>query len=213
MLAILRFLRKLSPSAAAWLARVLAGLYLCLAVRPKVKGRGLIPPGGAGLLISNRTSSVDALVLGRILGRPATLFLDKAWPDNSWLGLLAFFQEVERIDYDKPLAPQGVTAALEAGRLAVVFPEAVSTITQVIMKIAEEPAALVYDAPAPLYVAILDGLQYGARGDCRLHQRHLPKGFHVRVTFHAGEAPAPTGSAVGRERRAKMVRNLHTLLT
>jgi acyl-[acyl-carrier-protein]-phospholipid O-acyltransferase/long-chain-fatty-acid--[acyl-carrier-protein] ligase len=213
MISILNSLRKLSPALAAWLAKVLAALYVAVRCSPNVKGRGLIPPGGAGLLIANRTSSVDALVLGRLLARPATFFLDRAWPHNCWLALLAFIHEVVRVDYDKPLAPQGVAAALEAGRLAVVFPEAVTTLSSIIMKIAEEPALLVYESPAPVYVAILDGLQYGPRGDCRRCQRHVPRGQQVRVTFHAGRTPAPTGDATGRDRRAKMVRNLHVLMT
>jgi acyl-[acyl-carrier-protein]-phospholipid O-acyltransferase/long-chain-fatty-acid--[acyl-carrier-protein] ligase len=213
MYKIIAALKSRKPSWGAALAKVVVKLASLLFARPKISGLPVVPKTGPGLLIANRTSAIDSVVLAAALDRPLAVFLDKSWPENAWLKVLGLWQRVERIDYDKPLGPQGVDRALDEGLLAVVFPEAIPATATIITKITQETAFLAYETGVPKFFAISEGLQYRRHGDGPTTLGQPPVAAPVRLFFHGGVELPPIGDAAGRERKVKMAKGLHHAMT
>ena len=213
MYKIIAAIKKYRPSFGVALARFIVKLAAFFLARPKVSGLSAMPKLSSGILIANRTSAIDAVVLAAVLDRKLAFFLDRSWPDNVWLRILGLWQQVTRVDYDKPLAGQGVEAALAEGALVVVFPEAIPTTATIITKINQEAAALAYEIEDPKFFAILDGLQYRRHGDGPTKLSQPPVRYPIRLHFHAGVEIPGIGSVTGRERKVKMARTLHLVMS
>ncbi|MDR1657202.1 MAG: AMP-binding protein [Deltaproteobacteria bacterium] len=185
MFFLLTKLQKSFPDFTESLARFICQVLVTFFFRPRVRGIATIDlPQESVVLISNRTSRADAAILGALIKRPLTLVLDRVWPESRLVKLLSFFQTVLRVDYDKPLAGQGVSEALAAGSSVVIFPEAVPTISEVVMKVVDEAAIWLCGVQAPIIYVDFDGPQYGYFGDAKNTIVHRPKRSINRVTFH-----------------------------
>ncbi|MDR1545262.1 MAG: AMP-binding protein [Deltaproteobacteria bacterium] len=214
----LRFAAKVSPSGCARLAKFLANALAELLFRPFCRGLELAASAaGPTLLIANRVSTVDALILGAKLTRPAVFFLDQRLRGGrgGWLlELLGAFHKIVWIDCWQPLGPQGLDEALAAGQLAVVYPEVDLEVGHTIVPVSEELAWSILEAGAPALWASLDGPQHSRWGRSREVFRRPPRRARVRLTIErfpeplAPLKPAPTRRAGLREAAMEIERLL-----
>jgi acyl-[acyl-carrier-protein]-phospholipid O-acyltransferase/long-chain-fatty-acid--[acyl-carrier-protein] ligase len=193
------------------LAKLLVRFVIWLLFRPDVQGLEHCKSTEGGLLVvSNRTSRLDAVILGSMIDAPLTLVLDKAWPRGCLINLLSLFCKIIYIDYDKPLDDVGIKEELAENRVVVVFPEAVTAISSTIMKITQEASVFAYETKAAVQFACIDGPQYTCFGQVEtLH--HKPRQVKTNVFFHP---PAllepPQTEGLGRmERKRKLAKTLH----
>jgi acyl-[acyl-carrier-protein]-phospholipid O-acyltransferase/long-chain-fatty-acid--[acyl-carrier-protein] ligase len=191
-----QFIGKFSPRFAKRLAKAYISIAVNLKFKPRHRGVGhLVSLPGPILLVVNRTSSVDAVILGTLVERPLTILLDRKAPDNDWLKILGMFHQILRVDYEKPLGPAGLDDALKAGRIVAIFPEVAPTVTLSIMKVYQEAAAAVLASDCPTAFVSIDGPQYSSFGEVRKEQVNLPKHPVTRVFVHQPKRIAPTPDA------------------
>jgi acyl-[acyl-carrier-protein]-phospholipid O-acyltransferase/long-chain-fatty-acid--[acyl-carrier-protein] ligase len=143
------------------------------------------------------------------------LVLDNTWPDNFWTKITGLFQTVLRVDYDKPLADQGLSQALDRGSSVVVFPEAVPTISGIVMKVVEEAAVFVSQIEGQIFFVDLDGFQFSSYGEAKYSLVNMPKKTTHRVTFYQSPKlqKVPEESRGRMERRRKLTRVLRDAMT
>ncbi|MDR2349400.1 MAG: AMP-binding protein, partial [Deltaproteobacteria bacterium] len=179
---VVRFLRLLPRG----LAFFLVGLYAKVFLRPKfVDLRFLYAVSGPALLLANRTSLIDPLILALRSPARLTFALDETWAKTFWVSVIKSRAKVIPINRDKPVGPQGVRDALDKGEVVVLFPEALFTTHGSNMKISEEVGVFAIDADVPTLPVIFDGPQHSRFGMVRLHVKNAPRKAPIKVTIFA----------------------------
>lgn len=166
----------------------------------RVKHRGLehLPETGAGVVVCNHVSYVDALLLAGACPRPLRFVMDHQIFKNPFLGW--FFRLAKAI----PIAPEGVdkrcydqafediSAVLKSGELLCIFPEGKLTKTGEMNPFRNGIEKIIERDPVPVYPMSLSGLW----GSVFSHQggtafTTLPKRFWSQVEIQADPAFAP----------------------
>jgi acyl-[acyl-carrier-protein]-phospholipid O-acyltransferase/long-chain-fatty-acid--[acyl-carrier-protein] ligase len=178
----------------------------------RLEVHGEAPRSGRGLVIANHQSFLDAPILWSMLPRDA-LWLVHTQVMEQWVFrfLLKAADHIV-IDVTKPLGVKEAMAALDRGRLVVIFPEGRVTVTGALMKIYDGPAFIAAKTEAPVTVAVIDGAAR-ARGFTRMRGDYpvawLPK---VRVTWSGPEVIRMPEARTGRERRRAASEAMRRLL-
>lgn len=190
--------------------QLLIRVLLRLLYRLEVHGQP--PRAGRGLVIANHQSFLDAPILWSMLPRDA-LWLVHTQVMEQWVFrfLLKAADHIV-IDVTRPLGVKEAMAALDRGRLVVVFPEGRVTVTGALMKIYDGPAFIAAKTAAPVTVAVIDAAAR-ARGFTRMRGdypvRWLPK---IRVTWFEPQVIRMPEARTGRERRRAASEAMRRLL-
>lgn len=178
----------------------------------RLEVHGEAPRSGRGLVIANHQSFLDAPILWSMLPRDA-LWLVHTQVMEQWVFrfLLKAADHIV-IDVTKPLGVKEAMAALDRGRLVVIFPEGRVTVTGALMKIYDGPAFIAAKTEAPVTVAVIDGAAR-ARGFTRMRGDYpvawLPK---IRVAWFGPEVIRMPEGRTGRERRRAASEAMRRLL-
>jgi len=193
------------PMLQKWIRVLLRLLY-------RLEVHGAPPRGGRGLVIANHQSFLDAAILWSMLP-PDALWLVHTQVMEQWVfRFLLKAADYLVIDVTKPLGVKEAMAALDRGRLVVIFPEGRVTVTGSLMKIYDGPAFIAAKTGAPVTVAVIDGA-VRARGFTRMQGDYpvqwLPK---IRVTWFGPEMIQMPEQGPGRERRRAASEAMRRLL-
>ncbi|MDR2404768.1 MAG: AMP-binding protein [Deltaproteobacteria bacterium] len=159
-------------------------LFIKLYMRPSYTGlEHLRDMAAPGIIVSNRTSLLDAALISLVSPHKLTIVMDEEWAKSYWVRVLGKYAKILPVRLDKALAQQGVKQALENGERLLLFPEFVPTRAQSITEVSDEAGRFVVDSGLPIILVNLDGPQYTRFGAARKLVHNLPKKYPVKVSF------------------------------
>ena len=91
----------------------------------KVEVKGLYRPGFNSVIIANRTSVIDVLLLSVFLPERLTIALHPALFKKIWVKTVLLFADVIVIDPASALATRVLIKAIREGRRCVIFPQSI----------------------------------------------------------------------------------------
>ena len=135
---------------------------------------------GGGLVVANCDSTIDGVLLGLFLPGEPLVFITPEMREGAWGRWLSRFIHCESFDPSRLFSIRTVIRHVNAGGIAVIFPQGRVTSTGVMMKVMDSAAVIAARCAKPWVPVRIHGT---------LHSRyarvsgHWPKRFFPRVTL------------------------------
>lgn len=126
----------------------------------RVEIKGQYQPTVNSVIIANRTSVIDVLLLSVFLPERLTVVLHPRMAKKLWVNMLMLFAEVVSIDPASPLAARFLIKAIRAGKRCVIFPQSLLGHTEDSLKIYDGPGFILQKAEAEVIPIRIEGAQH-----------------------------------------------------
>lgn len=136
----------------AWIKSVLVKWF-------RVEVKGDYNPSPHAVIIANRTSLIDVLLLSVFLPERLTVTLHPKMYKKSWVKMLMLFADVIAIDPDSPLATRVLIKAIRSGKRCVIFPQGFSY-QEARLKVFDGPGFILQKAGAEVIPVRIEGGEY-----------------------------------------------------
>lgn len=125
--------------------------------RVEIKGQYL--PALNSVIIANRTSVIDVLLLSVFLPERLTVALHPRMYKKLWVKILMVFAEVIPIDPSSPSAARIIIKEIRAGKRCVIFPQGLSGQQENSLKVYDGPGFVLQKAGAEVIPIRIEGAQ------------------------------------------------------
>lgn len=167
---------------------------------------------GKAVIIANHTSFIDAPILGCFLPDTPLFGINTHIAEKWWVKPAFALFDLYPLDPTSPMALKGLIKEVAGGKKCVIFPEGRITLTGALMKVYEGPGMIAANAGADILPIRIDGAQYSIfsklKGKMRLSL--FPK---VTITILPPRKIEAPENLTGRQKRAKIGRELHDVMT
>lgn len=124
-----------------------------------VELKGLYEPAPQAVLIANRTSAIDVLLLSIFLPERLTIVLHPRIYKKIWVKALLFFTDVIVIDPDSAQAARLLIKSIQKGKRGVIFPQGLLAEQEGNLKLYDGPAVVLQKLGAEVIPIRIDGAQ------------------------------------------------------
>lgn len=135
-----------------WIKAILAYWF-------KVELRGNYQPESNSVIIANRTSTIDLLLLAAFLPERVTVALSPHTSSKFWWKMMLLFADVIAIDATNAFAARALIKAIREGKRCVIFPQGVKS-DEESLKVFDSPGLVLQKAGASVIPIRIDGAQY-----------------------------------------------------
>ena len=111
------------------------------------------------VIIANRTSSIDLLLLAAFLPERLTVAIDPGAAGKLWMKMMMLFADVIAIDSTRAYAAKALIKAIHAGKRCVIFPQGLGG-EEESLRVFDGPAMVLQKAGATVIPIRIDGPQY-----------------------------------------------------
>lgn len=143
---------KLKKYARRWIRAMLRYWF-------KVELRGNYHPEPNSVIIANRTSKIDLLLLSIFLPEQLTVALPPHLSGKLWMKMMLFFADVILIDSVNAFAARALVKAIREGKRCVIFPQGIR-LQEESLKVFDGPGMVLQKAGASVIPIRIDGAQH-----------------------------------------------------
>ncbi|MFI4917981.1 MAG: AMP-binding protein [Legionellales bacterium] len=147
----------------------------------RVEVKGLYQPEVNSVIVANRTSVIDVLLLSVFLPERLTVALHPRMFKKLWVKMLMVFADVIVIDPSSASATRVLIKAIRTGKRCVIFPQGLAGQNEVSLKVFDGPGVVVQKAGAEVIPIRIDGAQYSIFSICK--DQHRIRLF-PKITLH-----------------------------
>lgn len=126
----------------------------------RVEVKGQYQPAPNSVIIANRTSVIDVLLLSVFLPERLTVAIHPGMFKKLWVKLLMLFAEVLVIDPASTLATKSLIRAIRAGKRCVIFPQGLLRQYEDSLKVFDGPGFIVQKAGAEVIPVRIEGAEH-----------------------------------------------------
>jgi acyl-[acyl-carrier-protein]-phospholipid O-acyltransferase/long-chain-fatty-acid--[acyl-carrier-protein] ligase len=123
-----------------------------------VELKGSYQPEPNSVIIANRTSKIDLLLLAAFLPERLTVAIHPRAAGILWMSMMRLFADVMAIDSNGAYAAKALIKAIKSGKRCVIFPQGMSL--QESLRVFDGPAMILQKAGASVIPIRIDGPQY-----------------------------------------------------
>ncbi|KTD05598.1 fused 2-acylglycerophospho-ethanolamine acyl transferase, acyl-acyl carrier protein synthetase [Fluoribacter gormanii] len=164
----------------------------------KVELRGTYQPESNSVIIANRTSKIDLLLLAAFLPEQLTVAFPPRSAGKLWMKMMMLFADVIVIDSTNAFAARALVKAIREGKRCVIFPQGIG-LQEESLKVFDAPGMVLQKAGASVIPIRIDGAQHSIFSISK--DKHLTRLF-PKIILHV----LPTQSYI-REENASLDRN------
>lgn len=124
-----------------------------------VELQGTYQPDSNSVIIANRTSKIDLLLLAAFLPERLTVALDPGAAGKLWMKMMTLFADVIAVDSTRAYAAKALIKAIRAGKRCVIFPQGVG-LQEESLRVFDGPGMVLQKAGASVIPIRIDGAQY-----------------------------------------------------
>ncbi|MGL6036573.1 MAG: AMP-binding protein [Legionella sp.] len=125
----------------------------------RVELKGAYQPAANSVIIANRTSVIDALLLSVFLPERLTIALHPKLQKKVWVRILFLFADVIPVDPDSVLSTRLLIKAIRAGKRCLIFPQGLSG-KEGSLKVFDGPGFIVQKAGAEVIPIRIEGPEH-----------------------------------------------------
>lgn len=125
----------------------------------KVELRGNYQPEFNSVIIANRTSKIDLLLLAAFLPERLTVALSPHTSGKFWWKMMLLFADIIAIDATNAFAARALIKAIREGKRCVIFPQGIES-DEESLKVFDSPGLILQKAGASVIPIRIDGAQY-----------------------------------------------------
>jgi acyl-[acyl-carrier-protein]-phospholipid O-acyltransferase / long-chain-fatty-acid--[acyl-carrier-protein] ligase len=141
------------------LQRARKGIKALLVRWFRVEVKGQYQPAPSSVIIANRTSVIDVLLLSVFLPERLTVAIHPGMFKKLWVKLLMLFAEVIVIDPSSALASKSLIRAIRAGKRCVIFPQGLR-LHEESLKVFDGPGFILQKAGAEVIPVRIEGAEH-----------------------------------------------------
>lgn len=164
----------------------------------KVELRGTYQPESNSVIIANRTSKIDLLLLAAFLPEQLTVAFPPRSAGKLWMKMMMLFADVIVIDSTNAFAARALVKAIREGKRCVIFPQGIG-LQEESLKVFDAPGMVLQKAGASVIPIRIDGAQHSIFSISK--DKHLTRLF-PKIILHV----LPTQSYI-REENVSLDRN------
>ncbi|WP_454782898.1 AMP-binding protein [Legionella sp. WA2022007384] len=135
-----------------WIRAILAYWF-------KVELRGNYQPESNSVIIANRTSKIDLLLLAAFLPEQLTVAFPPRSAGKLWMKMMMLFADVIVIDSTNAFAARALIKAIREGKRCVIFPQGIG-LQEESLKVFDAPGMVLQKAGASVIPIRIDGAQH-----------------------------------------------------
>lgn len=135
-----------------WIRAILACWF-------KVELRGTYQPESNSVIIANRTSKIDLLLLAAFLPERLTVTLSPGTSNKFWQRMMSLFADVIAIDATNAFAARALIKAIREGKRCVIFPQGIGS-EEESLKVFDSPGMVLQKEGSSVIPIRIDGAQY-----------------------------------------------------
>lgn len=139
--------------------RIRSGIKLILSYWFKVEVRGHYQPEANSVIVANRTSKIDLLLLAAFLPERLTVALPPTASGKFWLKMMTLFADVIIVDSSNAFAARALVKAIREGKRCVIFPQGIR-IEEESLKVFDGPGMVLQKAGSSVIPIRIDGAQH-----------------------------------------------------
>ncbi len=143
---------KQKQRARRWIRATLAHWF-------KVELRGNYQPEPNSVIIANRTSKIDLLLLAAFLPEQLTVAFPLRSSGTLWMKMLMLFADVIAIDSTNAFAARALVKAIREGKRCVIFPQGIG-LQEESLKVFDAPGMVLQKAGSSVIPIRIDGAQH-----------------------------------------------------
>lgn len=147
----------------------------------RVEVKGDYQPAANSVLIANRTSVIDVLLLSVFLPERLTVALHPRMYKKVWVKALLLFADVIKVDPASAMASRVLVKAIRSGKRCVIFPQGLVGPKEGSLKVFDGPGVILQKAGAEVIPIRIEGAEYSIFSI--LKDRHRIKLF-PKITLH-----------------------------
>lgn len=125
----------------------------------KVELRGNYQPEPNSVIIANRTSKIDLLLLAAFLPEQLTVAFSPHSSGKLWMKIMQLFADVIVIDSTSAFAARALVKAIREGKRCVIFPQGIG-LQEESLKVFDAPGMVLQKAGASVIPIRIDGAQH-----------------------------------------------------
>lgn len=124
----------------------------------RVSLQGSYQPEANSVIIANRTSKIDLLLLAALLPERLTVALHPSASGTLWMRMMMLFADVITIDSSRAYAARALIKAIRAGKRCVIFPQGIGQ--EESLRVFDGPGLVLQKAGASVIPIRINGPQY-----------------------------------------------------
>lgn len=137
-------------------------------------------PKPNSVIIANRTSKIDMLLLAAFLPERLTVALSPLAPGKFWLKIMMLFADIIPIDSNSAFAARALIKAIREEKRCVIFPQGIG-LQEESLKVFDGPGMVLQRAGASVIPIRIDGAQYSIFSNSK--DKHVIRLF-PKITLH-----------------------------
>lgn len=145
--------QKLKQKARNWIKTILVRWF-------RVEVTGIYEPSKHTVIIANRTSVIDMLLLSVFLPERLTLALHPSMYKKIWVKMLLLFADVIVVDPSSALASRLLIKAIRSGKRCVIFPQGLVGAKEGGLKVFDGPGVILERVGAEVIPIRIEGAEY-----------------------------------------------------
>lgn len=165
---------KLEQYARKWIKTILVKWF-------RVEVKGGYQPRANSVIIANRTSVIDVLLISVFLSERLTVALPPTIYRKFWVKMLMLFADVIAIDPTTSSAARVLIRAIRAGRRCVIFPQGLSGMNEGSLKVYDGPGVILQKVGAEVIPVRIEGAEHSLFSISK--DKHTIKLF-PKITLH-----------------------------
>jgi acyl-[acyl-carrier-protein]-phospholipid O-acyltransferase/long-chain-fatty-acid--[acyl-carrier-protein] ligase len=124
-----------------------------------VELQGTYQPQPNSVIIANRTSKIDLLLLAAFLPERLTVAIHPVAAGTLWMSMMSLFADIIAIDSTRAYAAKALIKAIRSGKRCVIFPQGMS-LQEESLRVFDGPGMVLQKAGASVIPIRIDGPQY-----------------------------------------------------
>ncbi|MDR3501131.1 MAG: AMP-binding protein [Legionella sp.] len=152
----------------------------------RVSLHGEYQPEPNSVIIANRTSKIDLLLLAMLLPERLTVALHPHATGWFWMKMMTLFTDVIAVDSTRAQAARALVKAIRAGKRCVIFPQGIG-LQEDSLRVFDGPGLILKKAKATVIPIRIEGAQHSIFSISKDKHRIQVR---PKVTLHVSPAPA-----------------------
>ncbi|MBN9229800.1 MAG: acyl-[ACP]--phospholipid O-acyltransferase [Legionella sp. 40-6] len=125
----------------------------------RLEVRGEYHPDTNSVIIANRTSKIDLLLLAAFLPERLTVAIHPQAAGTLWMSVMGMFADLIEVDSTRAQAARALIKAIKSGKRCVIFPQGIS-LQEESLRVYDGPALVLQKAGASVIPVRIDGPQH-----------------------------------------------------